>query len=153
MDSWVKVITQNIYIAKVSGYEKWDASKPKLFSRFYTYTSCTWCLGSFVCWPFLVWPTSVIILTIIRSVPRTNSSSFTSFAASRNFTQSSLVRPYVYLFTWLIIRLFVQVILSPSFESKFEFAHHCSRRRLQICQYINHFFLVYWKAWLTAFCR
>ena len=37
------------------------------------------------------------------------------------------------------------------FESKFEFVCRCSRHQLQTCQSINSFFLMYWKAWLTAF--
>ena len=53
--------------------------------------------------------------------------------------------------TWLFIRSFVWLILSPWFESKFEFVCHHSRHQLQISQSINGFFLVHWTAWFTAF--
>ena len=66
--------------------------------------------------------TSLISLTLIRSVPQTNSSSYISLCFQQRLTQSSVVLSSTWSFIWWFVRL----ILSPSFESKFEFACHCS---------------------------
>ena len=94
---------------------------------------------------------SSVCLTSIRGVPQTNCSSYISHLLRAKthsiFSQSSFVRSYTQSFIWSFMRL----ILSPWFESKFEFACRHSRHQLWISQSINDFFLVHWRTWLTAF--
>ena len=101
------------------------------------------CLGSFVYCPFLTshntnynvcHELTLVHTWVVCCQQRLHST----------FTQSSFVRSS----TWTFIRLLVQLILSPSLRPTCHRSHH----RLQISLSINGFFLVYWRAWLTAFC-